>query len=81
MSSVNYDESGYCLHLDLLTMLYLSRVSHTRRSGLVGKNKDVFKIYLPLKLRGLLNQQETCYNDHNQYVSTKVDKFINHKHN
>ena len=36
MSSQNQKESGYNLNLDLLTMLYLSFVSYSRRGGLVG---------------------------------------------
>jgi hypothetical protein len=45
MSSKKYEESGYQLVLDLLTISYKSRVSYPRRSGSVGKSKP-FKTHL-----------------------------------
>jgi hypothetical protein len=35
ISSINYEEGGYALDLDLLSILYEVCVSHHRRSGLV----------------------------------------------
>ena len=46
MSSGNYEESGYILDVDLLTISYSSCVSYPRRSEIVGKS-DQFKTRLP----------------------------------
>ena len=46
MSSKNYDESGYNLISDLLTIFCSLRVSYPRRSGLVGKGNHSTPIYL-----------------------------------
>ena len=35
MNSKHYEESGYNLNLDLLTILYESRASNSKRSGIV----------------------------------------------
>ena len=43
-----YEESGYGLDLDLLIILYYTRASFPRRSGLVGKSNHWRPIYLRL---------------------------------
>ena len=44
--SKNYEESGYNLDVDLLTILYQSCVSYAKRSELLGKTKPS-KTHLP----------------------------------
>jgi len=46
MSSRNYEERGYILVLDLLTISYSSCVTHPRRSEIVGKSDHLRPIYL-----------------------------------
>jgi hypothetical protein len=57
-SSNKYEESGSNLELDLLTISYESRVTHSRRSGLIENGqtmKDPSTLSVQLREVSLLN--------------------------
>ena len=54
MSSINYEDSGYGLNLDLVTILYQSHVSYPRISGVAMENHSrpiYLKLMAPCKLK------------------------------
>lgn len=70
MSFGNYEESGYDLVLDMLTVLYRSCVSCPRRSGLVVKSNHLRPICLiQLLLEGAMESGE----QHGTLSPTKVN--------